>query len=66
MTKLHTPAVNTIAIEAAPGVMVSYNRQFNLVEVTQGPTTHAATIVPDKYTLREFAGYVDKVKKVFV
>ena len=65
MIALQRPAPNEVSATVAQGVKVTYSVQFNMVEVWEGKKVLAATIVPDRYTMREFISYVNKVSKLF-
>ena len=45
--------------------MVSYDRQFNMVEVYEGKQVITCNIVPHKFTLNAFLDYAHKVKDVY-
>lgn len=58
-------APNRLITKVTDQVSVSYDRQFNLVEVAEGNKVIQACIVPDGYTLRQFSAYVIKVQQVY-
>jgi len=56
---------NRVFVLITDKVKVRYDRQFNMVEITEGKRTLITTIVPDKYTLNSFLDYVNQVIGVY-
>jgi len=46
-------------------VTVSYDRQFNMIEVAEGGKVLLCQIVPDHYTLRSFLNYLGKIQAAY-
>jgi len=56
---------NRVIVPVNDRANVIYDRQFNIMKVTEGCRTLITTIVPDKFTLNSFLDYVNAIIAVY-
>ena len=60
-----SPIPNGVSTHITPQVSVTYDRQYNMVEVFEGKRVLACNVTPRGYTLNQFVDYVNKVRRVY-